>query len=237
MISYRHVRIPARAARAATLGILLSAFAVGCATPSAAPQPAVDYPDYLVGAPDQLSITVLPEPTITETAVVRPDGKITIQLIGDVQAAGRSPKEIGTEIEEKISRFKRGARATVALLAATSSAITVLGEVRSPGTFPVLKQTRVAEALGSAGGTTSFASLGGIHVVRGSESTARVIPVDLTAIRQGDMSSNVQVRPGDIIYVPPTVWAQVGYAVQAVLFPFQPFLGLATSAAGSAIAN
>lgn len=233
MISNRHAPVSKTLSRIAALA-LLPLFAIACAS-TPAPQPGVVYKDYRVGAPDSLTITVLPEPTIAENVVVRPDGKITIQLIGDVQAAGRTPSEIGAEIEKRISRFKRGARATVAVSGATSSSITVLGEVRGPGTFPMLKQTRIVEAIGGAGGTTHFANLDGIHVVRGDGASARLIAVDLGAIRGGDMSTNVQLQAGDIIYVPPHLLARLGYAIQAVLFPFQPVLGVAKAAGGAAL--
>ena len=233
MFSNRRVRV----SRITVLTLLPAALAIACASPPPTPQPGSVYPDYLVGAPDVLSITILPEPTIVETAVVRPDGKITIQLIGDVQAGGRSPREIGVEIEERIARFKRGARATVAVTSAASSAVTVLGEVVRAGTFPMLKQTRVTEALGHAGGPTHFGNVDEIQIVRGEGSSAQVIMVDLVAIRDGDLSTNVQVQAGDIVYVPPTVLAKIGYAFQAVLFPFQPLLGVANSAAGYAVAG
>jgi polysaccharide export outer membrane protein len=231
MFSNRHDRV----SRISAFSALLAAAAVGCASPPPAPAPGPVYPDYRVGAPDALVVTILPDPTIHEEVVVRPDGKITIQLIGDVQAGGRTPREIAVEIEERIARFKRGASATVAVTAAASSSITVLGEVRQPRTYPVLKQTRVAEALGHAGGPTQFANLDAIHIVRGEGSGAQVIAVDLGAIRDGDLSTNVQVQPGDIIYVPPHLLARIGYAFQAVLFPFQPLLGVANSAAGYAL--
>jgi len=235
MKSYRDVRL-AQTARIAVL-VLASALATGCASYPASPAPGVLYPDYLVGAPDSLAITVLPEPAISETAIVRPDGKITIQLIGDVHAGGRTPREIGIEIEERIARFKRGARATVSVLSAASSTITVFGEIRSPGTIPIFKQTRVAEALGSSGGPTPFANLDGIHIVRNGSSAVEVIPVDLGAIRQGDMSTNVQLLAGDIVFVPPTMLARIGYGIQQILFPFQPLLGVAQSSLGFIIAK
>ncbi|MGH0029058.1 MAG: polysaccharide biosynthesis/export family protein [Myxococcota bacterium] len=216
---------------------LLALFGVACASPTPAPQPPYVYEDYRVGAPDGLVVTVLPEPAITQTAVVRPDGKITIQLIGDVQASGRTPEEIATEIEEKIARYKRGARATVAVTNASSSTVTILGEVRRPGAFPIPKHTRIAEALGNAGGLTNFASLDNIHIVRPNAGGAEIIWVDMNALRGGDMTTNVQIEAGDFVYVPPNVLAKIGYAFQAVLFPLQPLLGLANSVAGSAIAG
>lgn len=223
--------------RTAALWLLLSVFAMACASPPPAPEPPVAFEDYRVGAPDALTVTVLPDPVIQENVVVRPDGMITIQLIGDVQAGERTPDEIAKEIEERIARFKRGARATVAVTSANSSTITVLGEVRQPGTFPIRKHTRVAEALGIAGGTTNFASLGSIQVVRGRGGSADVIPVDLSDIREGDLTTNIQIYAQDIIYVPPTTIARVGYVFQMILFPFQPLLGIATSFVGSSIAN
>jgi polysaccharide export outer membrane protein len=238
MKSNRAVR-PARqggplAARIAL--ILLSVLAVACASPPPTPEPPVVFEDYRVGAPDQLLVTVLPDPIIQESPVVRPDGKITIQLIGDVEAGERTPGEIASEIEERISRFKRGARATVSVVSANSSTFTVFGEVRGPGTFQIRKYTRLAEALGAAGGPTNFASLGSIQVVRSRDGRADVIEVDLGAIRGGDLTTNIQIQASDIIYVPPTILAKVGYVFQQLLFPLQPLLGLANSIAGSAIA-
>jgi polysaccharide export outer membrane protein len=215
---------------------LLTLAAVGCST-LPAPAPPVVYEEYRVGAPDQLQVQILPDPIIQDTVIVRPDGKITVQLIGDVQAGGRTPKEIAQEVEKRVQRFKRGANVTVSIVEAASSTITVLGEVNRPGTFQLSKQTRVAEALGTSSGTTAFANLDSISVVRGSGADVQVIAVNLDAIRAGDLSSNVLVYGGDIIYVPPTTMAKIGYTIQAMLFPLQPLLGVATSVGGSAIAG
>jgi polysaccharide export outer membrane protein len=220
-------------ARAAALGI--AALCLACAT-TPAPAPVARLPEYLVGAPDELLVTVLPDPVVQQRVVVRPDGMITIQLIGEVRAADRAPDEIAAEIEERIGRYKRGARATVAVERAVSSAVTVLGEVRMPGTFPLAKLTRVAEALGHVGGPTNFARIARIQVVRPGEAGAEVFPVDLAAIRSGDLKTNLALEGGDIIYVPPTFLAKVGYAVQQMLFPLNPLLGVATSAAGTMVA-
>lgn len=220
--------IASRVAAALAVAVL-----VGCAT-TPTPQPTTQYPDYLAGAPDQLAVTILPEPLIQDTVVVRPDGKITVQLVGDVQAGGRTLPEIAEDIEKRIRKFKRGAVVTVQLMAAQSSSITVIGEVGSPAAFPLNKQMRVAEALGFVGDTTFLANDDEIRVVRAGNPT-EVILVDLDAIRSGDLRTNVQLRGGDIVYVPPTAWARVGYVIQSVLFPIQPLLGVATSAAGSAL--
>ena len=95
---------------------------------------------------------------------------------------------------------------------------------------------RVAEALGLVGGTTNFANDDEVRVVRPGEPT-QVFRVNMDAIRGGDLSTNIQVYGGDIVYVPPTIWARFGYVVQALLFPIEPLLGIARSAAGSALVN
>ena len=118
------------------------------------------------------------------------------------------------------------------MINANSSSITIFGEVRGPGTQPLPKQTRVAEAIGSAGGPTTRADMNGVYIVRSSGSTSQIIHVDLAAIRNGDLSTNAQLFSGDLIYVPPNLLAEIGYALQAVLFPFQPLLGLANSIRG-----
>lgn len=220
------------AAIVATLA-LLAGMGLGCAT-TPAPEPVTQYPEYEVGAPDRLTVMILPEPAVLEDVVVRPDGKITVQLVGDVAAGGRTLTEIAEDIERRISKFKRGAVVTVKLASAQSSSVTVIGEVRRPGAFPLDKQIRVAEALGMMGGPTSLANDDSVRVVRPGNPT-EVLRVDMDAIRAGDLTTNVQLYGGDIIYVPPTVWARVGYVIQAILFPFEPLLGVAKAAGGSAL--
>jgi len=220
----------------ATAALLLVWLGAGCAsTPK--PEPAANLGIYHVGAPDVLAVTILPDPIVTETAVVRPDGLITIQLIGDVQAAGRTPNEIASEVEERIGRYKRGARVTVAVSKAESSTVTVLGEVRTPSRFPIVKLTRVTEALGAVGGPTPFASVSGIRVLRPTPNGTVVQPVDFSAIRDGDMTTDFALQGGDIVYVPPTLLAKIGYVVQQIFFPFQPIIGVSQAAGGTLIAH
>jgi polysaccharide biosynthesis/export protein len=214
----------ARSDRRAWIGAFaVSLFAVACAH-SPNPAPDVRYVEYQVGPPDRLTVTILPDPPVVENVVVRPDGMITVQLVGDVPAGGRTTEQIAKDIENRISRFKRGALVTVSLMGAESPVITVFGEVRNPSTFPLTRQMRIIEALGTVGGPTLFANFDQVQLVRPGSST-KVIHVDLAAIRDGDLRTNVQVYGGDIVYVPPTALAKVGYAVQQVLFPFTPFFG------------
>ena len=113
--------------------------------------------------------------------------------------------------------------------------MTVLGEVGVPSSFPLVKATRVVEAIGQVGGTRPFAANGRIRVIRATASSSTTLLVDLSAIQKGDLSSNLLLLPGDIVFVPPTYLARFGYAMQAILYPFSPLLGLANSAGGNLI--
>jgi polysaccharide export outer membrane protein len=212
------------------------AAALGCATTPAPPPAGTTTSSYVVGAPDELHVTILPDPAIERDVVVRPDGMISIDLIGDVPAAGRSIGEIASDVEQRITRFKRGAAVTVSLTTAHSTAISVLGEVHQPQTFPLLKQMRVAEALAQVGGPIALTgNEDSIRVVRSGSGETVVYEVDLDAIQGGDLRTNIVLAEGDIVYVPPTIWARIGYTIQAILFPFNPLLGLGTTVAGVAI--
>ncbi len=230
------IRFRAQRRRSALVALAsLAWLALGCQT-ALNPPPAVRaYDNYRVGAPDRLSISILPDPAILREVVVRPDGMISVDLIGDVPASGRTVDEIARDVEKRVARFKRGAAATVAVVEARSTAITILGEVRANHSFPLLKETRIIEAIGMAGGTAPFASLANVRVIRSQGGETSVLRVNLRAIQRGDLATNLVLIPGDVVYVPPTILARFGYAVQAVLFPFQPLLGIATSAAGNAI--
>ena len=217
--------------RSAGIALLCAALAALACSHSPRPAPDVKYGDYLIGPPDKLVVTILPDPPVVENVIVRPDGMITIQLIGDVPAAGKTADQVATDIQNRISRFKRGAVVTVALAGAESSMVSVFGEVRTPTTFPLTRQMRISEALGTVGGPTLFADYDEVQVVRPGN-PPKVIMVDLDAIYDGDLHSNVQVYGGDIVYVPPTALASIGYAIQMVLFPFTPFFGVAGTAAG-----
>jgi len=184
---------------------------------------------YVVGAPDNLRILILPDPEIERDVRVRPDGMISIDLVGDVQAGGLTPTQIAESIREKITRFKRDAAVSVTVMDSPSQFVTVYGEVTTPGTFSLTAETRVSEAIGQVGGTRPFASLNKIRVVRTDGANTQVLRVRLRDIEKGDLSTNFVVEEGDLIVVPPTGLARVGYVVQMLLFPFQPVISGAAS--------
>lgn len=219
---------------AAVLALALLS-AAACSSSKVTPPPAVPrVSGYVVGAPDELEITILPEPVIARASRVRPDGMISIDLIGDVQAAGKTPEEIAESIRREIVRFKRDASVNVSVVRPSSHFVTIYGEVARPGVFPLDTETRVSEAIGRVGGPRPFASLSGVRIIRSTNRTAEILTVRLDDIQDGDLSTNVIVQQGDLIIVPPTALAKVGYAFQMLLFPFQPILSGAATAGGIA---
>ena len=218
---------------AAIIAGVAAAAALGCSTTWAPSPPVEAPPSYRVGAPDSLAISILPEPTIEAQVVVRPDGMITVPLIGEVRAGGRTVPEITAEIEERIARYKRDPKVTVALAAAASTDIVVLGEVKSPSSFPLVKETRIVAAIGLVGGTTAYGWDSRIRVIRTVSDVTKVMRVNLSAIRKGDLRTNLMLQAGDFVYVPPTPWAALGYAMNTLLFPFQPIMGMARTVGGN----
>jgi polysaccharide export outer membrane protein len=204
-------------------------FAVGCSTVPAPNPIAADWKEYQVGAPDMLEVLILPDPVIELSLVVRPDGMISINLIGDVRAAGRTTSAISREIESKIAKFKLDANVTVRVANSASDTITVLGEVGRPSTFPLTRETRVIEAIGLVGGPTQFVSKANVRVLRVEGATTSIHFVNLRDIEGGDLTTNIVLEAGDIVYAPPNWLARIGYALQTLLFPFQPVMGAAAS--------
>ena len=222
------------ARRLAIVGLVL-VWSAGCASSKPMPAPpSSGYSAYRVGAPDVLVINILPDPRIEREVVVRPDGMISVDLVGDVPAGGRTAEEIAADVQKRIARFKRGATVTVAVNRALSSSVTILGEVGGTRSLSLLREMRVAEAIGLAGGVNRFGNADSVRVVRPSSGETAVYAVNLEAIQAGDLSTNLLLHGGDIVYIPPTFWARIGHVINSILYPLQPFLGFGTSLAGSA---
>jgi polysaccharide export outer membrane protein len=220
--------MPRRFARILVLLPMLAATA--CIARPVAPPASPPPPPYRIGAPDALLVSILPEPLIERTVVVRPDGRISVDLIGDVLASGKTTEEVAGEIRERISRFKRDAVVTVYVEAAQSSTITIFGQVVGPGTVVLDRETRLAEAIGTVGGTNLYASKGRVRVIRHDPGGTEVLYVNLRDIQYGDQSTNYMLQDGDIVVVPPNAIARVGFALQTLLFPFQQVLSAGSGA-------
>jgi polysaccharide biosynthesis/export protein len=159
-------------------------------------------PDYVIGADDTLHISVWKEPDMTVSLPVRPDGKISIPLLDDVQAAGMTPMQLAASIKEKLKKYIEDPRVTVVVTAMNSQRVFVLGEVSHSGPMPLLPSMTVLQALSSAG-FTQFSNLKGIYLLRTQDGQETKIPFNYKdAIRGKSTQNNLMLKPGDTIVVP-----------------------------------
>jgi len=175
---------------------------------------------YVIGASDELSIRVLPDPAIERTAKVRPDGKISMDLIGDVEASGRTIEQLRTEIRDRISEYRQSPEVTISLELPASTAVAVAGEVRAPKSFPLEREIHVSEAIAMAGGATDLAAASRVRVIRrtGPE-VAVTYRADLDRIHEGKAATDLILKAGDLVYVPPDTMVGAGYAIRRFLYP------------------
>ena len=194
------------------LGVVLSLMMCGCSPPvshhteSQAAAAAVATPDqatYLLGPEDTLEISVWKEPDLTKQLVVRPDGKITYPLIGEVQAAGRTVKQLQEEILKRLEKYVTDAHVTVILLKAQNYKVYVTGKVNKPGDFVIGKPVNVMQAISMAGGLTPFASPRSIMVLRTMGGKEEVFPFNYKDVAKGQfLEQNRTLLPGDVVVVP-----------------------------------
>jgi polysaccharide biosynthesis/export protein len=158
--------------------------------------------DYIIGADDTLRISVWKEPDMSVLLPVRPDGKISMPLLDDVQAAGLTPMQLASSLKEKLKKYISDPRVTVVVTAMNSQRIYVLGEVMHTGAMALLPNMTVLQALSSAG-FTQFANLKAIYLLRvenGQQQKMRFNYKD--AIKGRGDQENIVLKPGDTIVVP-----------------------------------
>ena len=159
-------------------------------------------PDYVIGPSDSLAINVFKEPTMSGTLPVRPDGMISLSLVGDLQAAGLTPMKLSDEIKERLRKFINDPSVTVTVLAVNSKHIFILGEVGKPGELPLAPGIDPLQAIASVGGLTPYANAKHIYILRKSNGKQLKIPFDYKkAIKSGDQQG-VTLVAGDTIVVP-----------------------------------
>jgi len=159
----------------------------------------VDPRSFQLGAEDVISIRVWREPELSGVMTVRPDGQITMPLIGDVKASGLTPLQLAAQITEKLSKFINGPEVSVSVQAVRSRRYSVTGEVLRPGVYPLVVPTTVLDALTAAGGFREFANTKNITVMRGGK---RFKFNYKDVIKGKNMSQNILLENGDYIVVP-----------------------------------
>jgi len=194
---------------AASLLLLLTACA-SSGSHTAGPPP-VETPDmaatYRIGVDDQVQVTVWRNPELGVTVPVRPDGMISVPLVGDVLAGGKSPPEVARDIQDKLAAYVRDPQVAVILTELRSheylSRVRVTGAVRQPVSIPFRQGMTVLDAVLAAGGTTTFAASDRVSLYRKDGDATRQYPVRLDRILgRGDLTTNFPVAPGDVVTVP-----------------------------------
>ena len=177
--------------------------APGNATATVSPAPQVG-DDFVIGTGDVLAINVWKEPDVSRILPVRPDGKISLPLVGDVQAAGLTAKQLRANLEKALQAFIADPAVTVIVQEVKSQTFNVLGDVQRAGTYPLTKPTTVLDALAMAGGFREWAKQTKIYVLRtGAGGTQERLPFNYKQVVKGEnLSQNVQLKPGDTIIVP-----------------------------------
>jgi len=166
-------------------------------------QAATTDPTYKIGPQDTLRIDVWREDQLTRTVPVRPDGKITLPLLNDVQAVGLTPMELAGVIREELKKFLTNPQVFVSVTEINSRRIYVNGEVNRSGAYPMLPHMTILQALSGAGGFSAFARIKSIYILRVRDGKSAKIPFNYKeAIKGKNVEQNIELEPGDVIVVP-----------------------------------
>jgi polysaccharide export outer membrane protein len=158
---------------------------------------------YIIGPMDVLEIQVWKEPDFSRQVLVRPDGKITLPLVGDIRAAGMNTLSLKALLAEKLKGFIDNPEVTVILLQSQSKNFYIIGNVNQPGTYPLSPDMTVLQALSAAGGLTQWADKDSIRIIRRSSEKQEIIPFDYDKVVSGKkLEQNVLLKPNDTIIVP-----------------------------------
>lgn len=194
----------------ATAAMLAGALALGgCATGRVASAPAAAAtasPDYLIGPGDNVSINVWRNPEVSMTVPVRPDGKITTPLVEDLEASGKTPTALARDIEKALGKFIQQPVVTVIVtgfVGTYGEQIRVIGQAAKPQALPYRRDMSLMDVLIAVGGVTEFASGNKASIIRNVDGKMQKLPVRLNdLIKDGDISANIPVRPGDVLVIP-----------------------------------
>ncbi len=189
--------------------ILISSIALAQDAPAAAPASDKTIaassqagPEYVIGPEDVLHVAVWKEADLTATLPVRPDGKISLPLLNDVQAAGLTPQQLAASLTEKLKKYVADPNVTVVVTQINSKRIYLTGEVLHAGVMTMLPNMTVMQALSSAG-LSQFANTKRIYVLRNENGKQQKLPVNYRKLVKGEqIEQNYLLQPGDTIVVP-----------------------------------
>jgi polysaccharide export outer membrane protein len=167
------------------------------------PVAATKDPSYVIGPQDVLDIDVWKEKELTRTVEVRPDGRISLPLLNDIQASGLTPMQLAANITDGLKKFITDPQVTVIVTVINSQRVYILGEVTKPGAYPLLPGMNVLQALSAAGGFTMFANTKKIYVLRKQNGKQTKFPFNYKDVISGKhVDENIVLQAGDQIMVP-----------------------------------
>ena len=196
-----------RALAALAIGVL-----VGCASTSYPPAPpavASDDYSYIIGAGDSLNIQVWRNPELSMSVPVRPDGKIAAPLVDEMVVQGKTSVQVAREVEKQLSKYVRDPVVTVivtSFIGPYSEQIRVVGEAAKPQVLPYKQKMTVLDVMIAVGGLTDFASGNSATILRTAEGNKQYSVRLKDLIKRGDVSANVEMRPGDILIIPQSLF-------------------------------
>ncbi len=171
--------------------------------PQAQPEVAPDSDTYVIGPEDVLFIHVWKEDTLSKTVTVRMDGKISLPLVDDIQASGKTPLLLKENLTKRLQEFLDAPNISVMVMEANSFKVYVSGQVKTPGVIRLRNETTIAQLISMAGGFTDWANQKKITILRKENGREKAITVNYKKIAEGqDLSSNIVLKAGDTVIVP-----------------------------------
>ena len=159
--------------------------------------------DYKLHAGDSITVSVWKELELQRKVIIRPDGRFSFPLAGEVQAAGRSADEVRLDIESQLKKYIPEAVVAVMVEDVSGNRIYVIGQVTKPGMYVMNPELTVLQALSLAGGGTPFAKLGNISVIRGKGTSQKTLPFRYDQVVEGkSLQQNITLQSGDVVVVP-----------------------------------
>lgn len=193
-----------------TAGLLLL---TACSTTPVVPNVGTTAPSterYIIGPGDSLEIYVRDNPNLSTTVPVRPDGRISIPLVQSIQAAGKTPDQLASDLEKDLSQYIRSPIVTVivkSFVGAYSQQVRVVGQAAKPMSVPYRSGMTLLDVMIDVGGLTKFASGNSAKIIRHlPDGTEKTIPVRLGDLMNGDIKYNMAMRPGDILIIPQSLF-------------------------------
>ncbi len=159
--------------------------------------------EYIIGAGDVLEISVWNEPDLSRTVFVRIDGRISLPLIGDVVATGKSPEALASLLEDEARKYIAEPNISVILTASNSKRYYLLGQIEKPGEYPIDYPVTLLQAIAKAGGFKEWAKTSKILIFRRQSGVEKILTFNYDSLTKGeDLAQNILIAPGDTIIIP-----------------------------------